>query len=467
MRPRIKLLIVGDSPILPTGMAEVIRLTFGALLDKYPDHYDLHQLGLWHSHAVTTPRWPVYPTTHRRDKAGNFFFRTDDMDGQQTFKELVGSLRPDVVFAFNDSQRLLHLCCDAPQREYKLVFYVNFDGFPVTPNQGPLLNKADLIVTMSDFSSRVALSCLPAIDPAKVDYMYSPADIARFKPVSENERLDLRRRMLPRWMPQDPFLIGWVGRNQWRKQVWVLYSVIHYLRSGAYSVCCDCGRVSLQITPPLPVRSSREPYQKPLEDICLGEVCGACRSAHIERAHPLSNAFLWLHMPEEPGQQDWDRSWLEQQYQAIPGKDIHYTDGHRVGNFRSPADMPGLYQLWDCLLYLSGGEGFGMPAWEAMCCAIPVVYTNYSTHGEFLSRANAGLPVGGILQPEKRTCIWRMVADVEQVIEAVRKIYFGRALGNTLGANGCSFVRQFTADIQAERWHSMLQRLHSSTILER
>jgi 3-oxoacyl-[acyl-carrier protein] reductase len=28
--------------------------------------------------------------------------------------------------------------------------------------------------------------------------------------------------------------------------------------------------------------------------------------------------------------------------------------------------------------------GIGIPAWEAMCAALPVVYTNYSAHGEFL-----------------------------------------------------------------------------------
>jgi glycosyltransferase involved in cell wall biosynthesis len=459
---KTRILIVGASPILPTGMGEVIRLTFGALLDKYPDQYDLHQVGLFHSHAVATPRWPVYPTSHRRDEGGNFLFQVDDKEGQRTFKELVPQLRPDIVFAFNDPQRLLHLCCDGHQRDYRLVFYICFDGFPFMPDQGPSLNKADLIVTMSDFSSRVVLSCLPAIDPAKVAYMYSPADIARFKPVSDDERLSLRQRMLPPWMPQDAFLIGWVGRNQWRKQIWVLYSVIHYLRSGDYTVCRDCGRVSVRRTAPPPACASDELPQRWPEASPSRNVCRHCRSDHIEPAHPLSNVFLWLHMPEEPGQQEWDRSWLENHYEVTPCRDIHYTEGHKLGNFKNPAEMPDLYRLWDCLLYLSGGEGFGLPAWEAMCCGIPVVYTNYSSHGEFLSRANAGLPVGGILQPEKRTCIWRMAADVEQAIEASRKIYFDRALGSALGTNGRAFVRKFTADVQAERWHSMLSRLNSS-----
>ena len=84
---------------------------------------------------------------------------------------------------------------------------------------------------------------------------------------------------------------------------------------------------------------------------------------------------------------------------------------------------------------------------------LPVVYTNYSAHGEFLSRGNAGLPVGGILQPEPRTCIWRMVADVPQAIEAVRRLYFDRKLARELGANGRRFAGRFGRETQAEAWH--------------
>ena len=86
MPSKTKILIVGDSPILPTGVAEVIRLIFGTLFDKYLDHYEIHQVGLWHSYAVATPRWPVYPTKHRQDESGKFLFQNDDRDGQQTFK---------------------------------------------------------------------------------------------------------------------------------------------------------------------------------------------------------------------------------------------------------------------------------------------------------------------------------------------------------------------------------------------
>src|SRR5437660_1727640 len=448
MSQKIKILIITESPILPTGMAEVIRLIFAALLDKYPDQYEFHQVGLFHSYAVTKPRWPVYPTKGGKDKDGRLFFLTDDLNGQRTFQEISPKLKPDIVFAHNDPQRILYLCTPPAQRLNKLLLYVNFDGLPFPPDQGPILNNADLIVTLSAFSKRIVLSCLPTITPDKVHYLYSPADIARFRPLSESAKMELRNRALPQWMRSSAFLLGWIGRNQWRKQIWILYSVIRYLRTGDYLVCHDCGRVSLRRRGALPSQRIHESCGNPQsEDRPRSEVCSGCGSARFEKAAPVSDVFLWIHMPDEPSQ-DWDKSWLERQFDLRPGRDIHYTEGHKVETCRTPSDMPALYQLWDCLLYLSGGEGFGMPAWEAMCSALPVIYTNYSSHAEFLTKANASLPVGGMLQPEKRTCIWRMVADVSQAIEAVRKIYFDRELGKTLGSNGRSFVQQYTPEIQ-------------------
>jgi len=167
-------------------------------------------------------------------------------------------------------------------------------------------------------------------------------------------------------------------------------------------------------------------------------------------------------MPDEP-QEAWSKVWLEEQLDAKPGRDIYYTDGHKVENAWAPADMPVLYQLWDCLLYLSGGEGFGVPAWEAMCSALPIIYTNYSSHAEFLGKAGAGVPVGGMLQPEPETCIWRMVADLAQTIEAVRKLYFARKAGRTLGAAGRFFVQSFTPQLQAARWNRIFQTLVSES----
>jgi hypothetical protein len=185
-RKKTKILIVSESPSAPTGMGEVVRLIFGTLLDRYGGHYDLHQVGLFHAYSVATPMWPLYPTKGATDKAGTPLFLIADVNGEITFRELLPKIRPDIVFAFNDTHRVLHLCWPPDDRKHKLILYVNLDGFPFPPHQGPLLNQADLLFTMSEFSSRVAAS-IPALRHRKIQNMYSPADITRFKPTTEPE----------------------------------------------------------------------------------------------------------------------------------------------------------------------------------------------------------------------------------------------------------------------------------------
>jgi hypothetical protein len=97
-----------------------------------------------------------------------------------------------------------------------------------------------------------------------------------------------------------------------------------------------------------------------------------------------------------------------------------------------------------------------------MCAGLPAVYTNYSAHGELLRKANAGIGVGGVLQPEHQNRVWRMIADLAQVIEAVRRLYFNRQLAAELGANGRAFVQNYRPEIVVEKWHQVFQQLIST-----
>lgn len=459
MDGQTKILIVTDSPVLPTGMAEATRLIFGNLLATYPKQYELHQVGLFQCYAVTKPAWAVYPTMTCKDREGKLDFVPEDKYGQKTFFQIASRVQPDIVFAFGDPQSVLYLCLPPEKRRYRLVLYINFDGLPMPADYGPILDNADLIFTKSEFSMNVVLNCLKAVNASKVGFRYSPADTERFSPIDESTRVEMRRDLLPSWMPAGAFVLGWNGRNQWRKQNWVLYKVVHYLRRGGYLVCSKCKRVSLLEWDP-----TRACHAIP-EQRGEGEQrhCPRCGSEEKELAKALPDIFLWCHTPED-GEQAWPLRRLEEQFDLRRDRDVYYTPGHGLKSALSPEDTPMLYRIWDCLLYLSGGEGFGLPAWEAMCSALPVVYTNYSAHAEFVGRGKAGLAVGGILQPEPQNCIWRMVADVGQAVEAVRRLYFDRRLGKQLGENGREFAREFSVSKQIEAWHRTFMQLREQEV---
>jgi glycosyltransferase involved in cell wall biosynthesis len=459
MARKIKILLVTHSPALPTGLAETTRLIFTNLLQSYPEAYEIHQVGLFHCYAVTDLRWPVHATALTKGRNGPVHFDPNDHYGQRTFNKVVGKVQPDIVFAFGDPQQVMHLCKPPDKRPYRLVLYVNFDGLPLPPDFGPVFNHADLVITKSEFSKNVLLRYLPAVAAEKVSNLYSPADIRRFAPVSAEEKLKLREDLFPDWMPRDSFVLGWVGRNQWRKQVWLLYKAIAYMRRGHYLVCRHCGRMSpLEWTPDDSEATYIQGLAKESRPDYDYSACAHCSSPDIEKAEPRPDIFLWMHMAEEPVE-PWPLRRLEEQFGIERNRDIYHTPGYEVKKALSPTDMPMLYNIWDALLYVSGGEGFGLPAWEAMCSGVPAIYTNYSGHADFLNKANAGLPVGGVLQPESTTCIWRMVADLSQVIEAIRRLYYDRELASSLGANGRAFVEGFTPEIVVSKWHEIFQNV--------
>jgi glycosyltransferase involved in cell wall biosynthesis len=452
---KAKILLLAHSPALPSGMAEMIRLIFETLLGEYPDTYELQQIGLVHTFAVSVPRWPIHPTRTVRLNNGDLDLDQTDAHGEKTLAEIVEQFQPDVVFAYNDPQSLAFLCAAPRSRSYKLILYTNLDGYPFPEADANVFRPADLVLTCSEFARRVLVSASPALKK-KTRFMYSPADVERFKPIADEEKVSLRQDILPGWMPEDAFVLGWIGRNQWRKQIWLPFAVLHYLRTGKYLLCQSCDRITL-----IDWHPAFRKHNDELNDVTFERrgltACHHCRSTDLSQAAPLTNIFLWFHSIDKHGQGDWPLKELEIQFDIRRERDIYYTEGMGEMAALAPADMPILFQLWDALLYLSGGEGFGLPAWEAMCAGLPVVYSDYSSHAEFLRQANGGLPVGGILQPEAKTCIWRMIADVPEAIAAVRKLYYDRKLCRQLGTNGRSFVQQYTPEIQARRWHEIFQ----------
>ena len=52
-----------------------------------------------------------------------------------------------------------------------------------------------------------------------------------------------------------------------------------------------------------------------------------------------------------------------------------------------------------------------------------------------------------------------MVADLSQVIEAIRRLYYDRKLASSLGANGRTFVEGFAPEIVVRKWHEIFQNV--------
>jgi glycosyltransferase involved in cell wall biosynthesis len=455
---KLRILLVADSCTLPTSNAEIIRLIFEPLLDRFGHSYEIFQVGLKHVLAVTEARWPVHST--RLDASSGF--AEDDLHGEETVCKLIPEINPHLVVGVGEIKNLIHLC-DLPDRfGIKLLLYTKIDSPERLPEFKDKLRKAHSIVTMSAAAKDLLMSCIGDHSDCLLAHCYPPADLERFAPISEEERVQLRKEVCPVSMPEDAFIIGWIGLNRWRKQLWIPLKVIHYLKSGNYLVCDSCGRVSLFDWHPLTRTHSRSP-----EDVLESRPsftfteCIHCGSRDVEKAHPLPNIFLWMHMPQGDTGEDWPFEYLAWEFGVVPNEDLLFTPGYTVRAALTPENLATLYLLWDCLLYLSGSEAFGLPTWEAMAVGLPVIYTNTQFHCEHLNAAAAGIGVGGILQPERRSGHLQMIADVPQALKALRDLYFSRTLRWTLGDNGRTYVKKFGRNQMVEYWNPLLHQTAS------
>jgi len=295
---KTKILISTDAATLHTGLAETTRLIFFPLLDKYGEQYEIHQIGLFNANPITQPRWPIYSTKVEDDGKGNRKFNDEDKYGRLTFPEVFNKLKPDIVFGYGDPWYVEHLANSPLIKDFALVLYLTYDGTPYPPNDQEWLVNADRIVTFTEFSKHVMKGSMPKLRGKHIDVMYAPADISRFSPPSDEERAELRRRTLPGHIPQDAFILGWVGRNQWRKQVWKPYQVMHYLVHGDYLVCSDCEQVTPIDWDPAygqSLETSGRTLQSPPG--FRFDSCVHCKSSKVEKAEPIkiySSGLIWL-----------------------------------------------------------------------------------------------------------------------------------------------------------------------------
>jgi hypothetical protein len=93
-----------------------------------------------------------------------------------TVSETIAEFQPDIVFACNSPERLIHLCIPPKKRNHKLVLYIKVDDFPISKSVVSALAEAELFVTMSCFSSEALLKSGAILDLSKLKTICCPTD---------------------------------------------------------------------------------------------------------------------------------------------------------------------------------------------------------------------------------------------------------------------------------------------------
>ena len=463
MTKKTKILIATDSARIHTGLAETCRLVYKRLIEKYPDHYEIEQLGWFHNEkGPEKVPWKIHPTNIIREQGKPPQLDQGDRYGQRTFEFIRSQFQPDIVWTNGDLWCFDHLLNSPTRNSFRLCCYYTIDGSPyfgthleagVKSDWGNKLAKTDRLAVLTESGVDTLHNSCPEIKDKHIDVVYHPVDIDRFTVLSDEQKHSLRDKMYPPTMPRDAFVLGWVGRNQFRKMNFKMWEVMHYMKFGDYIVCDDCERVTVQEYDHA-ARQSRVIGKLMKYDADYDyQHCWHCKSKNVKQGVPHDDIYLWMHMNQkDPG---WKPDSMSEMYDV---KDrITYTQGLKSSEGLPPEVLAQLISSWDGLLYLSGGEGFGVPAFEAMMAGVPIIYTNYSSHADFCK--HGGLPVRVDFIPELGLSIHRSIADTNHAVERCLEAYNDRAAFKALGDKGRAFTETKTIDVIVDQWHGIFQEM--------
>jgi len=102
-----------------------------------------------------------------------------------------------------------------------------------------------------------------------------------------------------------------------------------------------------------------------------------------------------------------------------------------------------LYNAGDCFLFPTMGEAFGLTAIEAMSCGLPIIYTDFGGHTDFIPDGNFNIPytlVPANDGPMYEDVMWAK-PDIELLKKDMREAFNNKIVGNKIGLINREFIK--------------------------
>lgn len=403
MSESMRILWVGDSPTVSTGFAKCTRFACEAL---YRAGHEVHVLGINEFGDPHSYPYKIYPCINPLDGCTDPF-------GVNRLPIMIDRIKPDLIVLLNDPWNVPEYFSYLDwvnegriAQEMEVINIPPIVGWLAVDSmnqKGAGCNRLAHVIVWTQF----------AIDELVKggytgDWSIIPlgVDTSIFRPLPKAE---CRAKILPSQIPDDAFIVGVVGRNQPRKR---LDLTIRYF-------------------------------------------------AEWIKQYNVENAYLYLYV-SPTGERGCDIKSLVDYYK-INGKVIVASP---EGFGMAEESMPIIYNACDVYLSTSQGEGFGLPALEAMACGISLIVSNCGGFGSWIPENCAfkiSCPNTALTAPlNAHPYTIGGIADEKETIGALQKVYLYRELRENMGKNGVEFAQSMSWENVGDAIVNTLEKTFSS-----
>lgn len=343
----MKVLFVGDSPTISTGFARCTRIACGALISCGHKVVVLGMAYYGDPHSFPYEIWPCYAPLDSAKSYG----------GEARLASMIARVKPDVVVILQDPWNIpkyfeclddVKRECDKNGIEFNIPPIVGWLAVDSRNQKAEQLERLAHVMMWTEFAREefveaiktrkeelyrflsvaqdentkiAAVESIARLNALDFDVVPLGVDTELFYPRDKHEsRTVLGFDQLG--VPQDAFIVGVVGRNQIRKR---LELTLDYFAMWVHR-------------------------------------------------YNVSNAYLYLHVAPT-GEASCDLKSLVRFFK-LRGKVIVHTPDAGIGD--DDARMPYVYSALDIYMTQSQGEGWGLPALEALACGVECVLPDHS-----------------------------------------------------------------------------------------
>lgn len=328
-----RILFVGDSALITTGYATVIRNLLNTLEFVAPENF-YAQLGWYGAKRSRLLYFNYFGTLQQRE----------DSVGLISFPKVLKVYKPDIVTIVNDpwfsdilSRTFPHL-----RDRFKLISYIAIDSEPIIRyyeqvidnklnlhSTTPTFTDPDHIVAFTKFAKDIILRDTN-VDPDKLSVISHGVNIELFKPIPKKEVRKIVGDMIKSDLSKY-YIYGFVGVNQIRKGIPFLIEAFRKVMNKYNSKRLNN-----------PQKYSKEPLL-------------ILFAAHSSYSWTLSELIREFN--------------LEQNVKVIDAGNIGFGLEDYILNY--------IYNVFDVLVAPSNREGFNLPVLESLSTGTPVLVTKF------------------------------------------------------------------------------------------